>query len=199
MGELFFASDLHFRHGMCAAKRGFSCPDAHDRAIVENWNSVVSDDDTVWVLGDVMLGKPALAWGYVDKLKGTRHLILGNHDAPFPAHRDSRIHQRAWMDHFASVQSFATIRMEGQPVLLSHFPYQGSGDHTAAERFTQYRLPDLGEWLIHGHLHAMGYDGSPEPTRGKGKMIHAGLDAWGLRPVRAADIGKIIREASAGA
>lgn len=60
-------------------------------------------------------------------------------------------------------------RIADQVVLLSHFPY-GNRDR-GAPRYLQYRLPDLGEWLLHGHTHSN--------ERQLGKEIHVGWDAWG--------------------
>lgn len=55
-------------------------------------------------------------------------------------------------------------------------------------RQPQFRLPDLGEWLIHGHTH------SKERLDGP-RSVHVGLDAWGLRPVSEGEIAALIREA----
>ena len=43
-------------------------------------------------------------------------------------------------------------------------------------RYTQYRLPNQGRWLLHGHTHN-------KDQRIHGKQLHVGLDAWGMRPV----------------
>jgi calcineurin-like phosphoesterase family protein len=70
--------------------------------------------------------------------------------------------------------------------LLSHFPYfgDGEGSRDTPERYSQYRLPDMGEWLIHGHVH--------DPIRLRGKSIHVGVDAWNLAPVHLDEIVKLI-------
>ena len=104
------------------------------------------------------------------------------------------------------MQAFAKIRLGDRTVLLSHFPYEG--DHTTEERATQFRLRDEGLWLVHGHTHltnrlgpnpryltimdaATGGPGKPDP---RGREVHAGLDAWDLRPVSEAAILGVIRE-----
>lgn len=52
----------------------------HDNMLVDNWNSVVSNDDVVWFLGDLALnGKVAAK--YATKLNGRKNLIIGNHDS----------------------------------------------------------------------------------------------------------------------
>ena len=86
------------------------------------------------------------------------------------------------------MQAFAKARIDGRTVLLSHLPYQDAGDHTAEERYPQFRLPDLGGWLVHGHTHSsLKADGL--------RSVHVGLDAWGLRPVSEGEIAALIRDA----
>ena len=36
--------------------------------------------------------------------------------------------------------------------MVSHFPY--SGDHSEESRYDQWRLPDFGVPIIHGHTHS---------------------------------------------
>jgi calcineurin-like phosphoesterase family protein len=176
VGETWYTSDTHFLHRLVAGHRGFEAPEEHDEAIIEEWNKVVRPDDLVWHLGDVGLGNETRILEQAARLNGRKQLITGNHDACWPGHRDSRTHQRRWLEVFESVQAFARVRLDGRPVLLSHFPYLGAGDHTAEERGTQYRLHSEGLWLIHGHTHqADQIDGL--------RSFHVGLDAWGLRPV----------------
>jgi calcineurin-like phosphoesterase family protein len=68
-------------------------------------------------------------------------------------------------------------RRAGRQVLLSHFPYEGGGDHTETERFTQYRLRGEGLWLLHGHTHWQHIQVHDR------RQLHVGLDAWELHPV----------------
>lgn len=196
--QVWFTSDPHFRHRLVAGKRGFFAADgtpdtdAHDNAIVANWNKLVAPRDTVWVLGDITLGRASLAWPYVDQLNGVKHLITGNHDAPFGGHHDACKHQRAWMDHFESVQAYARRRLEGHDLLLSHFPYDG--DH-GEDRYVQYRLQDDGETpVLHGHTHA-----DKKITRSaRGTLqIHVGLDAHGLHPAPIGWVQQAVRTVTA--
>ena len=57
MGRIFLVSDTHFGHdrAFLYEPRGFSNIADHDEAVIQNWNSVVQPDDTVYHLGDVML------------------------------------------------------------------------------------------------------------------------------------------------
>ena len=52
----------------------------HDSLLIEKWNNVVKNDDTVWFLGDLGLGNSGIVKSLVQKLKGHKKMIMGNHD-----------------------------------------------------------------------------------------------------------------------
>lgn len=185
MPGTWYTSDPHIHHRLVAGIRGFASIDDHDGEIIRRWNKTVAPDDTVWVLGDIGMGNEGAYLGLASCLNGVKHLISGNHDAPWPGHRDAWKKQDAWLRVFATIQPFARRRIGGREVLLSHFPYAGAGgDHTDEDRFVQYRLPDEGRWLLHGHTHG--------PEQLHGHQIHVGLDAWDLTPVHEGTIQKLI-------
>ncbi len=201
---VFYASDTHLGHAVVAGIRGFTkegldaegnpalVPDvaAHDEHVIARWNAMVRPGDFVWHLGDVGLGKESEVLAGAARLNGTKHLVAGNHDRCWPGHRESRNRQRTWLEVFESVQAFARTKVAAVPVLLSHMPYQGDGDHTDEERYPQFRLPDLGGWLIHGHTHSGLRLDAP-------RSVHIGLDAWGLAPVPEAEVAELIRQGEA--
>lgn len=196
----FFTSDLHFRHRLVAGKRGFcyftggdiSEPDtdAHDAHLISAWNRAVRPEDTVWVLGDITVG-----WGFdevrplVWRLNGVKHLVLGNHDEAHPMHRGAHNKLALYHGSFATVQTMATVRMEGQQVMLSHFPYDGDGAGKP-DRCNAYRLRDEGHPLIHGHTHL---PGQVSVSRKGSTQIHVGLDAWEMKPVPESIIMRYLR------
>ena len=59
MCRIWVTSDLHIGHNkeFVYKERGFQSIEEHDRALISNWNELVSPDDLVYVLGDVMLKK----------------------------------------------------------------------------------------------------------------------------------------------
>jgi calcineurin-like phosphoesterase family protein len=187
----WFSSDTHFLHRLVSTeKRGFASPEAHDEAIIKNWNALVRPDDLVWHLGDVGIGNEDRILAQAARLHGRKQLIAGNHDLAWSGHRDARKHLRRWLEVFETVQPFAAVNLDRRRVLLSHFPYEG--DHTAMDRGTQFRLRDEGLWLLHGHTHSLERHEWPANT------IHVGLDAWELKPVHENEIAKLIRDAKLG-
>ena len=178
MSNIFFTSDCHFGHKLVSGLRGFDSTDAHDAALIKNWNSVVKADDIVWVLGDLTCARKdevvLNALDIMSRLPGRKHFIAGNHDPVHPMHKDAWKYQKTYLSAFESVQAFAKIKVAGKPVLLSHFPYKF--DHTNDARYTQWRLPDEGMTLLHGHTHS-------DVRVSSGTELHVGLDAWNLKPV----------------
>ncbi|AYN58547.1 phosphoesterase [Arthrobacter phage Liebe] len=193
MANVFFTSDLHLGHALVAGLRGFDDVADHDAAIAENWRRVVGPKDIVWVLGDLAASSPSRALDLIRSLPGEKHLVLGNHDPAHPMHRDA--YRRQWPylagngGAFQSVAASARRRIQGQEVLLSHFPYDRDRGET---RYAQWRLPDLGVPLLHGHTH--GTERLSRSARSTPE-IHVGVDAWDLAPVPLETVAGLLAEA----
>ena len=80
MSNVRFIADPHFGHTNMAIKRGFKDAKEQDDYIIKQWNSVVNKRDTTYILGDVTM--ETRKYDILDKLKGTKIVILGNHDMP---------------------------------------------------------------------------------------------------------------------
>lgn len=87
--NIFFISDMHFGHAnMCTfvnydgtKARNFNSFEEADEAMIENWNNMVSENDVVYVLGDIAYScKKEYADSILVRLKGQKKLIAGNHD-----------------------------------------------------------------------------------------------------------------------
>lgn len=182
---IYVTADPHFGHVKVSELRGFDSTEEHDKAVLRSYYDKLGSRDDLWILGDLTAGGRAQeerALGLLHQLRqaqGTRlHLVTGNHDSCSPIHRDSWSRQARFMEVFTSVQSMARRRGPGKiPVFMSHFPYAEAGDgpHREGARYPEYRLPDLGHWLLHGHTH------QPEQISGP-RSLHVGWDAW-RRPV----------------
>ena len=82
MGRIFVCSDTHFGHKNIIeyCNRPFKDTDEMDAKLIENWNSVVEPEDTVFFLGDFALGGKQDIINYGQALNGHKILVLGNHD-----------------------------------------------------------------------------------------------------------------------
>lgn len=76
----FFISDTHFGDSNIIRyeNRPFADIGKMNTALIENWNSVVSPDDEVYVVGDFCTNFDPIY--FLSKLNGKKYLIKGNHD-----------------------------------------------------------------------------------------------------------------------
>lgn len=80
MSRVFFTSDLHFGHkNLCANLRNMS-PEESDELIIKNWNSTITKNDRVYILGDITLENHKNVVEYLKQLKGDIVIVGGNHD-----------------------------------------------------------------------------------------------------------------------
>lgn len=185
MSTVWITSDTHFGHAKrMPGDRGFASIEEHDEGLIERWNKFVKPADTVLHLGDVGLGDDHYTLECVASLNGHKHLIAGNHDAPWPGHRQAHRHQATWMKYFESVQAYATRRVHKKRIMLAHLPYVG--DHTPEPRYASFRLPNTGSLLLHGHVH--------DKWLIRGSQVNVGVDVWGLAPVRLDDVLQLAKD-----
>lgn len=189
MSTVWYTADLHIGHKFVSGLRGFfhederpqefglpiaQIPDteAHDAWLDEIWDRTVSEGDQVFILGDISIngGQHALDW--IEARPGIKHLISGNHDPVGPWHRKSSKLLPHWLEYFETIQPYYRRRLNGKNFLMSHFPYMsfGDGEEREGARYEQYRLPDLGLPLLHGHTHGV--------EKAHDNMLHVGVDAW---------------------
>jgi calcineurin-like phosphoesterase family protein len=184
---VWFTSDLHLGHANIIeyCGRPFADVDTMNAALIERWNAVVQPDDTVWVLGDMVLGRSNATLPLVGMLHGRKLLLAGNHDRCWLGHgsKADEWTERYLAAGFAEVhQEQMTLTIGSHRVEACHFPYRGdSHDH---DRYPQHRPIDRGDWLLHGHVH--------ERWRQRGRMINVGVDAWALQPVSEPELAAVI-------
>lgn len=94
----FFIADTHFNHSNIIkyCNRPFISSEDQTNKLIENWNSVVKDEDIVFVLGDffffynpkeysddnihIFINETKECARILSQLKGHKYLIKGNHD-----------------------------------------------------------------------------------------------------------------------
>lgn len=197
----FFTSDTHFGHKNIIkySNRPFSDFAHMDWEIVNRWNSMIGDTDVVYHLGDVAMGDSDRWDEILKSLNGYKVLVVGNHDRIFLGEKerqrqkwDEKYHE--WFDEV--YDNFTTTLLGGIRVNLSHFPYEG--DSHDGDRYTDFRLPDDGRVLIHGHTHAewatKEMDSRVSRSSKNTLQIHVGMDAWHYRPVPERAVVQLIEE-----
>jgi len=131
-----YISDLHFGHSSAINfdHRPFADVDEMDRVMIKLWNSRVSHDDHVYIIGDFCYRNSNPAEWYLRQLCGHKHLIIGNHDG-------ATLKNEKAMAYFESVDKMMHVTDNGNQICLCHFPL--------AEWNGYYK----GHWHIYGHIH----------------------------------------------
>jgi len=131
MADIFFIGDLHLGHKniMNFGQRNFDTMEAHNQALMDNWNGVVTKQhDLVWVLGDVAMQIEDLE--LLRAFNGRKILVHGNHD---------KFDTQVYLKYFEKVVAFEK-RYHG--LVMTHIPIHPNE--------LQYRN---WEFNIHGHIH----------------------------------------------
>ena len=83
MAKDYFIADTHFggENIRRYENRPFETATEMDEKLIENWNNVVTAEDTVYMLGDFSDYADAEKDAEIlQKLNGTKILVMGNHD-----------------------------------------------------------------------------------------------------------------------
>ncbi|MFV0439805.1 MAG: hydrolase [Lachnospirales bacterium] len=134
----YYISDTHFGHKNVIKLdcRPFNDINEMDNALITNWNSIVNDDDDVWILGDLCFRSGKDSSYYLRKLNGKKHLIIGNHD------KEVLINKKA-CDCLDTIEKMYHIKDGNHDIVLCHFPIADwNGRHK-------------GSYHIYGHIHNM--------------------------------------------
>lgn len=164
---LFFTSDWHFCHDkeFIYGPRGFSSVEEMNEEIIRRHNAVVSSDDDVYVLGDLMLCGMDHEKGlrYVRRMNGRLHIICGNHDTP------ERQECFKALPNVVEVVDAKYITLGGLNFFLCHYPCDTSNLGSVPFNRILFNL--------HGHTHQQ------SEFEFKPNMLHVGVDSNDCRPL----------------
>ena len=171
MGNIFATSDLHFGHNQAFiwGARGFKSIEEHDSEIIKRWNEVVTAEDDVYILGDLMLGDNAHGIHCLSQLNGKLHILTGNHCT---SARQKLYHTLENMVEFCGCAT--TIKYKKKQLYLSHYPTITSNMEAN---------PHQAVFNLYGHTHQTTnfYNGQPF-------MYHVGVDSHNCYPVLLDDV-----------
>lgn len=117
MSNLYFISDLHFGHANCLRfdSRPFETVEEQDKEIVRRWNQTVTEEDVVWILGDISWYSAEKTAEIIGKLNGTKNLCIGNHD-------EKLLKSNSVRSLFNEVCYYKELRYNDKGIVLSHYP-----------------------------------------------------------------------------
>ncbi len=163
-----YTSDLHLGHANVIKhdNRPFHDVEEMDKTLIELWNARVSKDDHVYIVGDLIFRSDKDPVWYLDKLKGHKHLIIGNHDEKLLKHEKAI----EAIDYFDSIDKIKDINDDGKRIVLCHYP------------MIEWNAYYHGSWHIYGHIHNRRNE-AYEPMKKKDHALNAGCMINNYMPV----------------
>lgn len=178
MNKIWVSSDLHLGHDreFLYKPRGFSCIEEHNQYVVSAWNQVISPEDTVYILGDLMLNDNARGMYWLAQFNGNLKLIRGNHDS-----------EARWELY----QTLPNIELIGWATMLKYKKYSFYLSHYPTLTANQDLEKPLKAKVINlcGHAHTQ----NKWVDWDKGLIYHCELDAHYNHPVLLDNIIKDIK------
>jgi len=133
---IYYIADLHLGHENVIEfdNRPFLNVEEMNNTLISNWNSKVTNDDFVYILGDFAWAKENMWPEILSKFNGIKTLIRGNHD-PKEFSKESK-------KYLADIKDYKEITDNGRRVIMCHYaiPF-----HRSAYNDNCY--------MLYGHVH----------------------------------------------
>lgn len=176
---IYFTSDLHFGHDkdFILGPRGFETVEEMNQTIVENWNNLITDEDEIFVLGDLMMKDQDAGIELIKQLKGKIHVIRGNHDT------DTKVQKYTYLcDNIVSIDYALVIGYGKVKLYLSHYPTL-TANYDDDKPWNKHVINLFG----HTHQETPFYDNNPY-------MYNVGLEAHNMTPISIEQILEDIKQ-----
>lgn len=166
---IYFISDTHFGHKniLKLCNRPFESIEEMDETIIKNWNDRVDGSDTVYIIGD-MFFRSNNAEKILQRLKGKKRLIIGNHDGSWMTKFDAT-------KYFASIDNYLEVSIDNHLVVMCHYPLL-----TWKHQKKSY--------MIHGHIHSDTQTDFWPLIAVRDNVLNAGVDINGFTPVSLSEL-----------
>jgi calcineurin-like phosphoesterase family protein len=177
---IYFTSDLHLGHDQefIWGARGFNSVAEMNEKIITRWNSRITKEDDVYVLGDLVMGGVENV-ELLKQLNGKIHIIYGNHDGP------KKREAYAELENVVECGWANMIKYKKYNFYLSHYP-----TITDNEDIGEIVSPKECVINLFGHTHQ--FDDFYDTNDGYNfRMYHVGVDSHDCFPV---PIDEVIEE-----
>lgn len=154
MGKIFVTADLHIGNESIITHRGFKSSSEYHSTLIKKWNETVSDDDTVYILGDIGEDILIATENVIKALNGHKYWVLGNHDTHKLVDRVGYL--------FDGISATESVKIGREYVVLTHIPI-----HESMLFHFKYN--------VHGHVH--------EDTIKHPRYVNVSIENAGMAPV----------------
>jgi len=114
--NVYFSADFHIGHANVIKYSNRPFKDVHHQSegLIKRFNATVRNEDVCYFLGDMGFGTGLK--DVIDRLNGTKILILGNHD---------KKQQAMLCSGFDAVMNSMSMIIQGELVTMTHCPLRG--------------------------------------------------------------------------
>jgi calcineurin-like phosphoesterase family protein len=175
MPTIFFTSDHHFGHAniLRHCNRPFGSVEEMNEELIRRWNERVLPGDEVYHLGDFALTTgPELAT-ILDRLNGTKYLIVGNHEGAALSNKK----KFKWVKEYHELKVPDADCANGvQRLVLFHYAMRvWRGDYRST-------------WHLYGHSHGN------LPDNPDALSFDVGVDCHNFYPLAYAEVKAIMQQ-----
>jgi calcineurin-like phosphoesterase family protein len=163
--RIWLTSDWHLGHDreFIWKARGFNSVEDMNETIITIHNNLVSENDDVYVLGDLTLG-PATNIELIEKMNGKLHIVRGNHDT------DARWAAYTNLPNIVELQNAIYLKYNKYHFYMSHYPsLTGNLEKESLQQMTLN---------LYGHTHQKNNFYMDMPY-----MYHVGVDSHNCIPI----------------
>lgn len=167
---IYYIADPHFGHEgiirLCG--RPFRSAEEMDETMIRNWNARVTDEDTVYIVGDFWHQGTTPANDILRRLNGQKYLIRGNHDR--------------WMD------AETAKLLKGQSNLIHIFDPSCGGHPVTVCHYPLMTWPGRDSYMVFGHIHNQKNLPFSEYLNAEPRLLNAAVELNGYMPVTLAEL-----------
>lgn len=156
-GKVFITSDLHINHSNIIkySNRPFENVHEMNDAIIKNWNSVVSNEDIVFNLGDFSFCNDTCTIKFLEQLNGVQYFIYGNHDKVMKSDKVQNYCKRT--NKIKLFSDVFELNYKGSFIFMSHYAHR------------TWNRSHRGSLHLYGHSHGT--------LPGIGRSMDVGVDS----------------------
>ena len=164
--SIYFTADCHIGHfnAVRTCNRPFDTLEQMDETLINNWNKRVHKNDHVYIAGDLAWrGSVDSAISKIKRLKGIKHLAVGNHDRFY-------LKNAEYYALFEEIAPMLYLNNSEGHIIVCHYP------------MAEWNKSRRGSWLVHGHIHNK-RDDVYDFMATRDRALNAGVDVCGFMPV----------------
>lgn len=175
MSKTYITSDTHFDHARIIqyspwARGHFRDVNQMNEAIVSNINSMVTEQDTLIIAGDICFSSHGKTAEFLKRINGQKKLVWGNHDAKFRQSTEFQTQKRlmgvVWDgDYLEFDHKFQDRKYK---IVVTHYP------------FLTWNRAHHGAIALSGHTHSTPEDRYPQGPNVR--QMDCGMDGNDMMP-----------------